>query len=174
MTRIPYPDPETLSPAKLQLLGPNALNVSKMWMHTPEVLWAAQRALAQGLIHDSILPAEWRELIVLRTAYLSNSSYEIFHHLSIAQTLGMSSLTCDAMRTGDFAELALEERLIAQFTTEVVEQVSPTDETLAAMREAFSLEQIFEMVVTLGYYMMVARVAALSGIEFDNAPISNW
>lgn len=43
-----------------------------------------------------------------------------------------------------------------------------SDETLAAMRERFSPREIVELLLTIGQYMLVARVAETTGIELDD------
>jgi 4-carboxymuconolactone decarboxylase len=63
---------------------------------------------------------------------------------------------------------------VAQFTTEVVRDVSPTDQTLASMRALYSDERIFEMLGIIGSYMNAARVAAVAGIENDDIAITSW
>ena len=60
MSRIPYPDPATLSEPKQALvrrLGDNLLNISRMCMHAPDAQWAAQRELGQVNLTGTTLGA---------------------------------------------------------------------------------------------------------------------
>ena len=113
MSRIPYPDPETLSPAKreaMALYGEKTLNVSRMSMHAPERHWAGQRMLGFASLQSVTIDPRLREYIILRVAYLSNSDYEIYHHRSIAGKLGVGEAEFEALRTGDFSPFTSLER----------------------------------------------------------------
>jgi len=177
MSRIPYPDPETLSVEKRRVLDGaegRVVNVSRMAMHAPQGLWFTQRQLGRAVIFDTTLDDRLREMVILRVAYLSNSDYELFHHLSISENLGVTVAQQEAMRTGDFSALTEQERTLGIFVTEVVRDVAPSDATLAQARAQFSIEQLFEMVVVCGSYMLTARMAGLGGIEPDGVAIANW
>jgi len=177
MNRVPYPDPEALSAEKRAVLSGaegRVLNVSRMAMHAPDALWLAQRRLGRAAVYEAVLDARLREMLILRVAYLSGSEYELFHHLKIAETAGVTPEQSDAMRTGNFSALSDQDRALADFVTEVVRDVSPSDKTLQAARDAFGLPLVFEMVVLIGGYMLTARVAAVSGVELDEVPVKGW
>ena len=177
MSRIPYPDPAELSEAKragLSAPGRRVLNVVRMAMHTPDGLWERQRDLSVATVTMTSIDERLREVLILTVAYLSNSDYELFHHLSIARNLGMSEATIEAIARGDYAALGDEARTVARFTAELVRDVSPSDETLAAARAMFSDATIFEMIAIIGVYMMTARVVAVGGCEPDSAAVASW
>jgi alkylhydroperoxidase family enzyme len=173
MSRIPYPDFEKLSPAKQDLykLGPKLVNVSRMAMHAPDAPWASQRALAQSFLTPIAIETRLREHVILLVAYLSNSEYEIYHHESIADGVGIGQEARAALKAGDFSKFAPLERAICQFAWEVIRNVSPTDETLSAIRAVMSDERMMEIVLLIGSYMMTARVAAVAGADFEEAPV---
>jgi 4-carboxymuconolactone decarboxylase len=177
MSRFPYPDPATLSADKKEVMTGSSgrvLNVSRMAMHTPDALWLAQRRLGRATVFESTLDPRLRELLILRVAYLSGSEYELFHHLKIAENLGVTAEQREAMRTGDFSGLTPQERALADFVTEVVRDVSPSDATLQAAKDAFPTPHIFEMVVLIGGYMITARMAAVGGVELDDVAVEGW
>jgi len=175
-TRIPYPDPETLSEEKREVLAKfnPMLNIMRMLMVAPDPFWRGQRALGRSAVVDTTISDQHRELLVLRVAYLSKSDYELYHHLPLGKTAGLSDAKCEAMRTGDFAVLDEPERALAQFVTETVLDIAPGDATLAAMRTHFPDPQIMEVVMIVGYYMMIARVIAVSGIGTDEPAMQSW
>ncbi|MBT2186537.1 carboxymuconolactone decarboxylase family protein [Sphingobium nicotianae] len=177
MNRIPYPERDQLSDAKRAYLdAPNLrlLNIARISMVAPDPIWKATVAMAIAVVTDTLIDDWMREIIVLRVAYLSNSAYELFHHVSLARSLGISDEKIAGLESGDFSALSPQERAVAQFTTEVVRDVSPTDETLAAMRALYSDERIFEMLGIIGSYMNAARVAAVAGIGNDDIAITSW
>lgn len=177
MSRIPYPDPADLSDAKRTFLAQpthRILNVVRMALHTPDGLWERQRDLSVATVLMSSMDQLLREVLILTVAHLSNSDYELFHHLSIARNLGMSDEALAAIAQGDYAALPDDQRVVAEFTAEVVRDVSPSDATLAAARALFSDPMIFEMTAIIGVYMMTARVAAVGGCEVDGAAVASW
>ena len=70
--------------------------------------------------------------------------------------------------TGMLSALGHTERAVLLFTTEVVRDVRASDEALAAVAGAgLSPREIVELLLVIGQYMMVARVAETAGIELD-------
>jgi len=177
MNRIPYPQPEDLSDAKRAYLeNPNlrVLNIARISMHAPDPIWRATVDMAIAVVTNTISDDRLREIMVLRVAYLSKSRYELFHHVSLARSLGFSDAEMAALESGDFTALSPRYRLVAQFTTEVVRDVDPSDETIAAMRAEFTDEHIYEMLGIIGSYMSAARVAAVARIEDDDIAVTSW
>jgi alkylhydroperoxidase family enzyme len=169
VTRIPYPDVESLSAEKRAVLFGDApvLNISRMSMHASDELWKSWRSFARVAFHASKLDPGLRELVILRVAYLSRSEYEIYHHLSSAVELGVPAEKCSAMESGDFACLAPEERAAVEFASQIVESGSPSDPTLAEIRRHYVDEIVFNIVLLTGAYMTVARIIATGGLQCD-------
>lgn len=177
MPRIPYPDPADLSEEKRKTLerpGAGSLNISRMYLHNPDLLWKGQLSLAIAAVRGTTIDDRLREFLILRVAHLSGSDYELFHHEAIARNLGLTEAEMEALRTGDLSVLGVPEAALVRFVTEVVEQVSPSDEALAALREHFRDSQVIEITTIVGYYMMLARVAAVGGIEKEDEAIRSW
>ncbi len=177
MSRIPYPKLADLSEQKKAFVaspGTRMLNVIRMALHTPDGLWERQSALSAATVTMSNMDQPLREVLILTVAHISKSDYELFHHVSIAKTLGMSDAALKALETGNYGPLTEQERAVAQFTAEVVKDVAPSDATLAEARKHFSVPMIFEMVAIIGVYMMTARVIGVSGCEIDGEAVSSW
>lgn len=175
-TRIPYPDPATMSEEKRDIYERFSpmLNIMKILMVAPDPFWKGQRALGRSAVVDITISEQHRELLVLRVAYLSKSDYELYHHLPLGRNAGLSEAKCEAMRTGDFAGLDAAERALAVFVTETVTEITPSDATLADMRAHFSDAQVLEVTLIIGYYMMIARVIGVTGIGTDEAAVESW
>ncbi len=108
-----------------------------------------------------------RELVIIRTGHLSHSAYEVEHHLRVAREIGVPEDKCAAMQSGDYSCLDARERTVIGFTTELVNDASPSDATLAAMRGLFSDEDLFGVVLLIGAYMVTARIISTGGVELD-------
>lgn len=177
MSRIPYPDIETVSPPKKEAIadwGDQMLNVSHMLLHCSDGIWLGQRALARSTVLEATIELRLRELLILRVAYLSKSEYELFHHLSLATKLGATEAEVEAMRTGDFGAIGAKEAALGQFVTEIVVDVDPSDQTMAEIRKHFSDAHVVEMIMIIGYYMMVARAIAATGVEVEAEAVTDW
>lgn len=177
MSRIPYPDMETISDKKKKGVGypeKDPLNVTKIALLAPDGIWAGHFAYKQACVYDTIMDASLREVLILRTAYLINSEYEIYHHISISGNLGFSDEKREAIRVGDFSNLTKEERAIAQFTTEIVETNNTTDATLAEIRSLFSDAEVMEMLILVINYVGTATMASVLDLGMDVEAVKGW
>lgn len=177
MSRIPYPRLDDLSPAKRAFATDpklRMLNVIRMAMHTPDGMWEKQRDFSVSAVGPSLIGPRLREILVLRVGALSNSEYELHHHRSLARNQGIDDATIRAVEEGDFAALGEKESVVAQFTSEVVDKVSPSDEIVRLARAHFSDPAIFEMVALIGIYMMNARIIGVGGLELDGHAVESW
>jgi len=177
MSRIPYPTMDQLSEAKRAYASApdrRLINIARMAMHTPDALWRTQLDFATQTVFGTTIDDTLREILILRVAALSRCEYELFHHRSIARNLGFDGDVVEAIIRGEYATLSERERAVARFTSEVVTDVAPSDEALAAVRAHFPPAQIFEMVALIGGYMMTARVVGVGGVEIDDHAIQSW
>ena len=134
MQRIPYPDLETLSSEKQKVAGypeRTTLNVTYMAMHIHDELWRPHLALKVAMVNATSIDPWLREVLILRTAWLANSEYELHQHLSISRNLGFTEEMQEALRTQNYESLTEEERTVAQLTDEVIATLTASDETLA-------------------------------------------
>lgn len=175
--RIPYPDMDSLSAEKREAIGwPDKplLNITRLGLLTPDGLWAAHYRLKQAAVHATTLDPWLREILILRVAYLSRCDYEIHHHLSISAGLGFTPAQQQALAIGDYAGFSPEERAVALFTDQVVVDLKPTDEVLAAVRSFLDDGLVMEMLIMIASYMGTARMALTAGIANDEAAIKGW
>ena len=177
MSRIPYPDLDNLSPPKQAAVddwGKQMLNVSHMLLHCSDEIWLGQRALARSTVLNATIELRLRELLILRVAYLSDSEYELFHHLSLAEKFGASAAEIEAMRTGNFSAIGRTEAALGRFVTGTVRDVDPGPEVMEEARQHFSDAHLVEMIMIIGYYMMVARAIAATGVELEKEAVTDW
>jgi alkylhydroperoxidase family enzyme len=84
--------------------------------------------------------------------------------------VGATDAQVAAVDRGDFEDGSLDEaeRAALRFTTEVVRDVRASDEALAALTAAgLSPREVVELLLVIGQYMLVARLAETAGIEVD-------
>jgi alkylhydroperoxidase family enzyme len=178
MSRIPYPSLDTLPKVKHDwIFDPTRkylLNVTKMTLHIPEGVWQPHSQFARAMVTKTTLDKRHKEMVIVRVGWLEKSEYELHHHRSIAENIGVSPEQLAALQSEDVSIFTGQERALVDFVTEVVRNVSPSDAVLAAMREHFSDALMFEVIAVIGYYMMTARIVGVSGVELDEAPVTTW
>ncbi len=119
-----------------------------------------------GRLFDPVL----RELAILRVARMTpGAQYEWVQHVPILLAVGGTREQVEALEQDDVEADALGEdgRLVVRFTTQVVRDATPDDETFAAMSARFSVAEITQLLLVIGQYMMVARVMATAQLEVD-------
>lgn len=169
MARLPYPDRATLSPETQEFLGKlPPLNIFRM-MAGGEGLLAAFVRMGNHLLAKSRLDPVLREIAILRVGALSKASYEVFQHERIARGLGMNDGLIAAIRRGpDDAALDDVQRLVVRFTDDVVHNVRASDETFAPLAARLSVQELQELTVVIGYYMMASRFLETFGVEVED------
>src|SRR5581483_3824237 len=75
----------------------------------------------------------------------------------------------EAIKRGelDAAVLGPDGQLLVRFTSQVVGDASPDEETFAAISARFSPRQIIQLLLVIGQYMMLGRIMATTQIDLD-------
>jgi alkylhydroperoxidase family enzyme len=170
MARIPYPTPEQLSDKARDFAAKlPPLNIFRMLSHSDHLFEPFVR-LGNGFLGKGTLDPVLREVAILRVGYISGSRYETFQHEVIGRRLGMSDALFAALKQGaDAADLTPQQRQVVRYVDDVVKNVRASDETFAALREQFSVQQMQELTLVTGYYMMVCRFLETFGVEVEDA-----
>ena len=174
MPRIPYADPEALAPESRALLDAAPMNVIRMLVGaSPAVsqgFVAFSRAFFQG---GSRLPADLREIGILRAGKLAGSDYETWQHESIARGVGLTEDQITAVAQGDEhpGVLSPAQQAVLDFADEVVRDVRASDETLAEARRHLADDQVIDLILVTGLYMAVGRLIETTGVERDEESI---
>jgi 4-carboxymuconolactone decarboxylase len=169
VARLPYVDPET-APERVReaLERVPPINIFRMTANA-ETAFRPWLAFGGALLSSLALDARLRELVILHVGRLGGCEYEWVQHVPIAHAVGASDDDVAAIERGDVDAECLGDdvRAALRFTTEVVRGVRASDGALAAVREHLSPREVVELLLVIGQYMMVARVAETAGIEID-------
>jgi 4-carboxymuconolactone decarboxylase len=60
------------------------------------------------------------------------------------------------------------QRLVMRFTDDVVANVRASDATFAPLRDRLSVQELQELIVTIGYYMTVSRFLETLDVEVES------
>src|SRR5436305_8679502 len=163
MARLPYLDPDQAEPRVAEVLA-KAADLGSFRM-----VANAQRAFPAWMRFGGTLfdPGEFdpllREFAITRVAAMTpGAEYEWVQHAAITLDVGGTEEQLDAIRRGevDSAVLDADGRLVLRFTTQVVRDASPDEETFDAMTARFSAREIMHLLLVIGQYMALARIMA--------------
>jgi alkylhydroperoxidase family enzyme len=170
MARLPYADLDAVHERVRAAYDaiPNKLNLYRMLAHA-ERNFSPFTRLGGTILERQKLAPRLRELAILFVARESGATYEWAQHVPIARRTGVSEAQIEALargepETADFAEV---ERCVLRFAAEVVHDVRASDEALAALRAHLGTREVVELVLAVGYYMMVARVLETTGVDLE-------
>ena len=123
---------------------------------------------SQLMLHSSLSPAQ-RELVILRTAALTDCSYEWHSHLDAACQAGLTDADLEAIRSDDHDGLPTDRRLLLDATTEIVRHHHLSEELWTQLASEFDPAQLVEIPILVGHYVMTAGAIRSLGIDVDTA-----
>jgi 4-carboxymuconolactone decarboxylase len=171
MARIPYFDTTQATGRAAALYAKlPSLNVFRMLGHGGDLI-SGFTNLGNHLLAKSTLDPVLREIAIVRVGVLSGAAYEVQQHEGISRKLGMSNQLITAIHEGPLAPILTEEqRIVLAFTDDVVLNVRASDATFKPIREHFSLCELEELLITIGYYMMVSRFLETLDVDLEPDP----
>jgi len=170
MALLPYADEATAPQTIREILEKTQvkINVFKMICNS-EAMAKPFARFANTLLTRSKLDAKLRELAILRVAELSHSVYEWTQHLPIAADCGVTNEQVKAIGSWQRAKCFNElERLVLRLTDDMTRKVKGRKETIEALKEKMSAEEIVELVLSIGFWGMVARLLETLEIDLDS------
>lgn len=162
MSRIPFAViPEPLA-KHIETVGGKPINLYRVLANNPKLL-QAWLDLAYPLRAGNT-PRKLRELMILRTAQMNNSTYEWVQHLKMAKAADVPANQIEQLdnwrQSNAFNDI---EKAVLELTEGVVHnQVS--DEVYANATKHFSQADMIELLLTASFYCMVSRFLNAIGI----------
>jgi 4-carboxymuconolactone decarboxylase len=172
MTRLPPLDPGSAHPSireALNTLPP--LNIFRTLAHAPTAFDPVV-VLGGAILSQLELDPRLRELAVLQVARDCACEYEWVQHIEVARHVGVTEEQIAAVHEGEIADparLGELDRAILQFTREVVLQTRVGDETFRAVAEPLGRRQTVELLLTIGDYLMIARLMTTLEMDVDES-----
>jgi AhpD family alkylhydroperoxidase len=133
--------------------------LDRLLLHSPPVA-EGWNALLGALRGATTLPADLRELVVLRVAVLNGAEFEWTSHAPIARRAGLTDLHLRVLRTDDaLAEPVWSpvQAAVLAFTDASTRSVAVPDAVFTALRAHLDDRQVVELAVLVGGYAMVSR-----------------
>jgi 4-carboxymuconolactone decarboxylase len=171
VARLPYPDPESApEPVREALQGLPPLNIFRMLAHAETALRPFLR-FGGTILGRLELDPKLRELAILQVAVCSEARYEWVQHVAIGRQVGLSGEQIAALerdQADTSSSLSELERAVVAFASEVVAGPRVSDAAFAAVSRWLSPREIVELLLTIGNYLMLARVMTTLELEIDD------
>ena len=147
--------------------GGRVINLFKVMGHCPSIGLNFIR-LARSILQGEELPANLREMIILRVTNLAQAEYAFIKHTAAALRNGVSQKQIDAISAWEAsAEFNEPERAMLAYTDEVAQYIKVKDETFARLQSFFNEHAIVELTTVIGFYGMVSRTLVALQIELE-------
>jgi len=175
MARIPYFDMDQAPAEYKELLGERpALNLYRMLPHAGPAAVGFLK-LGGALLRKNELDATLREIAVLRVGLLSQASYEVHQHRRVARQVGLADDKVAALEIGaDISVLDERERFVLEFTDQLFHHVKADDAMFKRAQAFFPARQLSELVLTIGFYMMVSRFLENFEVDIEAPGSVDW
>lgn len=119
--------------------------------------------------HESSLPARIRELIILRVGAVTGTDYEIAHHVPQARGCGVPDDMINAVLAGSRTLGSENLDALMEFVDELLGSVKSSPPSVEAIQKHYSRNEIAEIVLLVGHYVMTSLFVKTLDIQPENA-----
>lgn len=105
------------------------------------------------------VPADLRELVILRVAVLNGATFEYEAHVPHAEMAGLSAEKIQAVKRVALSNVfSPPERLVLELTDAMTREIVVPDELMDRIWQRFDAKGVVEVVATVAAYNMVSRL----------------
>ena len=172
VSRLP-PLPQPLDPIMQQMfdkrraMGGAIINLQLVTGHAPKFSRAAA-AMAFTIRFDAITPRRLLELVIMRTAEIVRSDYEINQHKPLMKLCGYSDAQIAAVASWRGSPLFDDkQRALLAYVEQMAQGGEVDDATFAALAQHFSPQEIVEITYTVGSYYANGLLTKALRIEIE-------
>jgi 4-carboxymuconolactone decarboxylase len=165
MTRIPYID-DAIIPQALGLRG--TINLLRIVYQSPKVGEAFAHFIAAESTGLALSP-KLRELLILHTAWHTQSEYAWTPHQDIARSVGVTDAQLASIQQDQIQSFAfnVKERTLLQFLARIAASNTLSRDHFDEARKHFGDRELVEIVAVRGFYYTVAMLASVFELESD-------
>jgi len=172
VSRLP-PLPQPLDPIMQEMqkqrraMGAELINLQLTNGHAPKFS-RASAGMAFTIRFDAVTPRRLLELVILRTAEIVGSDYEINQHRPLMKLCGYSDAQIAAIPSWRASSLFDDkQRAVLAYVDQVAHGGNVDDATFAALAQHFSPQEIVEITYTVGSYYSTGLVTKALRIETE-------
>ena len=141
----------------------NHPDLAKRWM-----------VFANHILGKSTLSVRDRELLILRIGFLCKAGYEWGQHVAIARAADMTDAEIRSCKTGSATpDISDRDRWLFLATEELHADAHVSDGTWAGLAEHYNMQQMMDIVFTVGQYNLVSMALNSFGVQLDDG-LPGW
>jgi len=131
-------------------------------------LYNRWRVFGNHILYKSSLPIKEKEILILRTGWLCNSKYEWAQHTFIAKRAGLSEEEILRIKKGPDADgWSSFESTLLRAADELYVDSFISDSTWQELAKKYNLQQLMDVVFTVGQYNLTAMALNSLGIQLE-------
>jgi 4-carboxymuconolactone decarboxylase len=143
------------------------LNLYATLLHHP-ILYGPRLQFGNYLRYDSLLPPKTRELLIMRTGWLTRTEYEWSHHVEAAKSAGFSDQDIQRIAAGpDAAGWSEEHAAVLRAADELRREAFISDRTWTTLAKYYDTKRLVEIIYTVGGYTMTALAINSFGVQIE-------
>ena len=143
------------------------LNLYATLLNHP-VLYGPRLKFGSYLQRDSLLPPKTRELVIMRTAWLTRAEYEWGHHVEPARKAGFSDQDIQRIAAGpDAPGWSQEHAAVLRAVDELRREAFVSDRTWQTLAKHYDTKRLIEIIFTSGGYTMTALAINSLGVQLE-------
>lgn len=115
------------------------------------------------------LSPKLRELLILHTAWRTQSEYAWTTHRDIAKSVGVTDAQMASIQQGQLQSFAFneKEKKLLHFAVCIGASATLSSDDMGAFRQHFSDRELVEIVVVRGFYDTIAMLVSVFALEID-------
>jgi AhpD family alkylhydroperoxidase len=169
MTVFPYPELDAEKEAEYELFP---INLTRMMLHTQgQTLPYWKYALS---FRNAKIPPVVRERVIVRVGAVTGCEYQLVQHKSEALRTGTSpELLADLINPEhqEFGDPSLT--ALVSYVDSLVENIGAEQDTLDALRKCFPDNEVAEITLLAGTYVLCAAFLKSLQVPLDDGPV-DW
>ncbi len=151
----------------------SSLNAFRVMLHNARAAGAVAELLRTLMFHNK-LDARTRELVILRNGWRTRSEYEFCQHVRVSRDLKMSDEEILGVRDpGNCRVYTDTDRAVLRMADELLDNSEVSAETWTALQNAFSNEELVELLLVAGFWRMIAGYLKTAKVPLD-ADVPSW
>jgi alkylhydroperoxidase family enzyme len=171
-SRLPPVDPEHHTEEQRRLLavvqGGQVPHLFSTLVQHP-ALFRAWLPLCVQLLRHSVFPPREREFLIIRASWRCGSTYELENHRVIGARAGLTDDDFAALTGETSATWTPREQLLVAAADELHAEHTITDTTWRELSGLLSTEQLIELPMLVGHYIMLADTLRALRVPLDEA-----
>lgn len=162
-----YPDLDQLpDDIRTAIEARASLNVLRMIGHTPNFA-PAFFLFGDVALGANTVPADLRELAIIRVGRRYGAEYEHHHHERLGALVGLDETAIAAAASGDATGLTDEQAAVLRWTDSLLDRHGLDAAEVEEALRLFDVNQLADFVLTVGFYQLVCGFLNTFGVTTE-------